>query len=126
MKPIALLLVGAGGAAGAIARYLVGLLVAARLGTAWPYATFTINITGCFLIGFFLTLAADRIPNHESWRLLFPVGFVGAYTTFSTYEYETVRLVEDGHLLRAASYVLLSTGVGFGAVVLAIVLGRRF
>ena len=126
MKPGALLLVGAGGAAGALARYLAGLFITARLGFAWPFATFAINITGCFLIGFFLTLAADRIPYHESWRLFFPVGFVGAYTTFSTYEYETVRLVEDGHLWRALSYVLASTIAGFLAVILAIATARRF
>jgi fluoride exporter len=126
VKPGALLLVGAGGFLGAIARYVVGMAVARRLGTSWPYGTFIINLSGCFAIGFFLTLASERIVVHEAWRYLFPIGFVGAYTTFSTYEYETARLVEDGAWGRALTYVGLSTVAGFAAVVLATWAARRF
>ncbi|MCU1280202.1 MAG: crcB [bacterium] len=97
-----------------------------RWGTSWPWATFLINISGCFMIGFFLTLTTERFAVHEGWRYLFPIGFVGAYTTFSTYEYETVRLIESGAWLRAGSYVVASTVVGFAAVLLAFWAARRF
>ena len=126
MKPIPILLVGAGGALGAIARYLIGTAVANRWGTSWPYGTFVINISGCFAIAFFLTLASERYLVHEGWRFFFPTGFVGAYTTFSTFEYETMRLVEDGAWKRALSYVVLSVVVGFFAVLGATWTARRF
>ena len=120
------LLVGAGGFFGAIARWVVGTLIAARLGNTWPWGTFVINMTGCLMIGFFVTLTTERIVVHEGWRYLFPIGFVGAYTTFSTFEFETARLVELGEWGRALSYVLASTLVGFGAVVAAMWVARRF
>ena len=126
MKPSALLLVGLGGFLGAIARFVVGNAVSARWGTSWPYGTFIINVTGCFVIAFFLTLTTERVTIHEGWRFFFPVGFVGAYTTFSTYEFETMRLVQTGAWARATSYVLLSTFVGLAAVFLAAWVARRF
>ena len=126
MKLSALMLVGCGGFLGAVARYVVGNQVANRWGATWPYGTFIINVTGCFLIAFFLTLTAERVTVHEAWRFLFPVGFVGAYTTFSTYEYETMRLIETGAWARAASYVVLSTIVGLAAVFSAAWIARRF
>src|SRR5579884_2495249 len=121
-----MLLVGCGGFAGAIARYAVSYTVSTRLGTAFPWATFLINITGCFAIGFFVTLTNERVVVHEAWKFLFPIGFVGAYTTFSTYAYETLSLVQLGHWKRAAAYVLLSTLVGYAAVWLAVWSARRF
>ena len=126
MKLGALMLVGAGGFLGAIARYLVGTAVSHRWGASWPYGTFLINITGCFAIAFFLTLVSERITVSPNWRYFFPTGFVGAYTTFSTFEYETLRLVEDGAWMRALSYVVSSVIVGFVAVLLAAWLARRF
>jgi len=120
------MLVGVGGFLGAIARYLVGVAVTARLGSGWPLGTFLINVTGCFLIAFFLTLTTERVTIHEGWRYFFPIGFVGAYTTFSTYEYETVRLVQSGAWAKALSYVLLSTVAGYAAVVLGFVAARRW
>jgi CrcB protein len=124
VKPIPILLVGLGGAAGAIARYVVGVLITTRTGNDWPWGTFAINVSGCFIIGLFLAWATGR-DGVDAWRYLFPIGFVGAYTTFSTYAYETVRLVESGHHGRAASYVLASTLVGYAAVWAAIAIGKR-
>ena len=126
MKLGALMLVGAGGFLGAVSRYLVGTAVSHRWGASWPYGTFLINITGCFAIAFFLTLVSERITVSPNWRYFFPTGFVGAYTTFSTFEYETLRLVEDGAWMRALSYVVSSVIVGFVAVLLAAWLARRF
>ena len=125
MKPLALLLVGVGGFLGAISRYVVGLVVAHAFGSSWPYGTFIINVTGCFAISFYLTLATERLTLREGWRLFFPVGFVGAYTTFSTYEYETLKLIERGAWGSALVYVALSTLVGFAAVLAAASLARR-
>jgi CrcB protein len=125
VKPTAIALVALGGALGSVARYLVGLGITTRWGSGWPYGTFVINITGSFAIGFFLTLTTERVVIDEGWRFLFPIGFVGAYTTFSTFEYETLRLIEGGAWGRAASYVLGSTVAGFAAVWLAAALARR-
>jgi CrcB protein len=118
-------LVALGGALGAISRHLVSTLFLSRFGSRWPWGTFFINMTGCFMIGFFLTLTTERVTLHENWRFLFPIGFVGAYTTYSTFEYETVRLVQTGAWGRAISYVLLSNVVGYGAVVMAFWAARR-
>jgi CrcB protein len=125
VKPTALLLVGAGGCLGAIARYLVAIVVANRLGTDWPFGTFIINISGCLVIGFFMTLVSERVVISDQWRLFFPVGFIGAYTTFSSYEYEIWRLVEVRALGRATSYIAASTIVGFVAVWLGAWAARR-
>jgi len=124
MKLWPMLLVGCGGFLGAIARYAVATVAARRLGPAWPWGTFFINVTGCFVIGLFLTAASLR-AFAEEWRYLVPIGFVGAYTTFSTYGYETVRLVEEGMWGRAALYVALSNAVGIAAVLAGIWLARR-
>ncbi len=125
MKLTGLLLVGAGGFAGAIARYLVGVLLGPRQGRDWPWATFVINVVGCALIGLFFGLASARPALPDGWRLLFPIGFVGAFTTFSTYAFETVQLVEAGAFGRAAAYVALSTLLGYGAVLVAFAGARR-
>jgi CrcB protein len=125
MRPGAIFLVGLGGALGSIARYLVGTLVAERWGTDWPYGTFLINISGCFAISFFLIYSTERAAVGEGWRFFFPTGFVGAYTTFSTFEFETLRLIQSGAWKRALSYVLASVLVGFAAVVLAAWAARR-
>ena len=91
----AILLVACGGAAGAVARFLVGDSFSRRFGTGWPYGTLFINVTGCFAIALFLSAAESRAEMSAGWRYLFPVGFVGAYTTFSTYGYEAHRLIHS-------------------------------
>jgi CrcB protein len=96
------LIVGIGGFIGANARYLVGTWAAQRWGTAFPYGTFIVNITGCFVLGFFATLAL-RLAWNDNWRLLIAVGFVGAFTTFSTFEYDTLQLIAQGRQLGAAA-----------------------
>ena len=117
--------VAVGGAAGAVLRYYISLSGVSRIAQPFPAATFVINITGSFIIGFFLTLVAERVPINPHIRLAIAVGFVGAYTTFSTFEYETARLIEGKHLLYAFMYVVLSFAIGFGAVWAGIVLARE-
>jgi CrcB protein len=120
-----LLLVALGGALGALARFAVGAFMARKVGVAWPYGTLLINISGCLLIGLALPVLADRPGAHEAWRYFLPIGFVGAYTTFSTFEYETLRLFESGAWKSGVSYVLLSNFVGLFAVWLGVFVGRK-
>jgi len=119
------LAVAAGGAVGAMLRYYITLTGLARTAAPFPSATFVINITGSFIIGFFLTLVTERIPVNPHLRLAVAVGFVGAYTTFSTFEYETARLVEGRDYLYAFLYVILSFTIGFAAVYGGIVTARE-
>jgi len=117
-------MVGIGGFAGAIARFALGSYIGNRFGSRFPYGTFVINISGSFLIGFVLTMLAQRFDLSPNWRYLIPIGFIGAYTTFSTFEYETLRTVQDGQILMAFANVSLSVIVGFAAVWLGVVAGR--
>jgi fluoride exporter len=99
------LLIAAGAVLGANARYLVGLYVADRLGTAFPYGTLIINVSGSLVIGFFLTLLMERLAGDPRWRLFFATGFLGAYTTFSTYTYEAAMLLRGGEVGLAVLYL---------------------
>jgi fluoride exporter len=120
------LAVAAGSAAGGMLRYFLGSTVLARTAQPFPTATFVINITGSFLVGFFLTLATERFELSAHLRLAVAVGFVGAYTTFSTFEYETLRLAEERRFDLALLNVLLSVVVGFVAVWGGALLARGF
>lgn len=113
-------LIGFGGFLGALARYWVGSLISSRLGGRFPYGTFLINMTGCFLIGVAVTLLDQRTHWSSGWRYLVPIGFIGAYTTFSTFELETLSSVQEGALMTAALNVVLSVVIGFAAVWLGI------
>lgn len=117
------LFVALGGAIGSVARYLLGGWFAARFGAAFPYGTFVINVTGSFIIGLFLAYAQDRVSLSPYWRLFFAVGFVGGYTTFSTFEYESVRLFQDGEMLLGALYLMGSVVTGGIAAIAGIALG---
>ncbi len=121
-----LIVVALGGAIGATARYWLGNLINSRLPMQFPLGTFVINVTGSFIIGFFMTLVSQRLTVHPNWRLLIAVGFVGAYTTFSTFEFETLKLIEEGSVVSAALNVVLSFVVGFIAVWLGVTAARRF
>ena len=107
------LLVGAGGFVGAMARYWAGTFVTQRMGLRFPFGTFLINVTGCFLIGFFMHLLAERGVLGAHWLYVVVIGFIGAYTTFSTFEYETMRALQDGQLGIGLLYVASSVLVGF-------------
>jgi fluoride exporter len=117
------LFVALGGAIGSAARYLVGGWFAARFGAAFPYETFVINVTGSFIVGFFLAYAQERVSLSPYWRLFFAVGLVGGYTTFSTFEYESIRLLQDGEMLMAAVYLIGSVVTGGVAAIAGIALG---
>jgi CrcB protein len=115
--------VAIGGALGSVARYLVGGWFASRFGATFPYGTFVINVTGSFIIGLFLAFAQERVSLSPYWRLFFAVGFVGGYTTFSTFEYESARLFQAGEMVVGATYLLGSVITGGVAVIAGIALG---
>jgi fluoride exporter len=110
------LIIGIGGFLGAVARYGVGLWIGRQWGRSFPIGTFVINVSGSFLIGLLMSLFTERFMVNPQWRLLSVVGFLGAYTTFSTFEYETGALLRDGEWLIAMLNVVLSVIVGFAAL----------
>ena len=118
------LLVGAGGFLGAIARYWMGSFIGSRMGVRFPYGTVVINISGSFLIGLIVTLIAQRTHWNTNWSYLIPIGFIGAYTTFSTFELETLRSFQEGEIFYAFANVTVSVVFGFIAVWLGVVTGR--
>jgi CrcB protein len=118
------LLVALGGAGGSVLRYGVGRMAVAYLGPATVMGTFVVNVTGSFALGFFMGLALERTIIPVNLRSLLAVGFLGGYTTFSTLTFESLRLVDDGQLFRAAISVLGNVLLGLAAAYLGILLGR--
>lgn len=118
------LLIGAGGFLGAITRYAIGVWIGQKWGRSFPLGTFFINVSGSFFIGLLMTLLTERFIVNPQWRLLLVVGFLGAYTTFSTFEFETSRLVRDGEWLMASMNVVLSVFVGFLALKIGELIAR--
>ena len=119
-----LLLVALGGALGAVARFLVAEFFLRRAGADFPWGTLFINVTGCVIIALFFAVSGARAFN-PNYRYLIPIGFVGAYTTFSTFSLETQRLLERGAFGAAATYVLASNALGLLAIYGGLWLGRR-
>lgn len=115
--------VALGGAIGSAARFIVGGWFAARFGADFPYGTFFINVTGSFIIGLFLAFAQDRLYVSPYLRMFFAVGVVGGYTTFSTFEFETIRLLQNGEFLRGAIYSVGSVVIGAIAAFAGIAVG---
>lgn len=110
------LLIGLGGALGSMARYWVGTTIGSRMGVRFAYGTLVVNLTACFIIGFTLTWLGERVELNPAWRFLIPIGFIGAYSTFSTYEWETLETLRSGAFALAALYAVGSLLLGLGAV----------
>jgi fluoride exporter len=100
------------GAIGTLARYGLQGLVQVRTGGTFPYGTLLINLTGCFLLGLIGQFTMNRLVISPDWRIAIAVGFFGGYTTFSSFGWETAKMLEDGEWLRAATYVGASVIVG--------------
>lgn len=123
---IRLLAVTAGGGIGSLVRYLIGTAIMQRYFGRFPLSTFVINLTGSFLIGLAMTLLTERFAPNPNWRFLIVVGFLGGYTTFSSFEYEALQAVRTGGHWIALSYVLSSVILGYAGVWLgAVVAGKR-
>lgn len=120
-------LVGVGGFAGANARYLLSRWIGVLVDTRFPLGTFVVNVSGAFALGIIGTITLERLlPNSDEWRLAAGVGFLGAFTTFSTLGWETHALFEDGSWLTALANIALSVVVGLLAVRAGIVLARAW
>jgi CrcB protein len=116
--------VAAGAMLGANLRYVVGNWAADRWGVDFPYGTLMVNVSGAFAVGILLSFLAERVGVSPLWRLFFATGFLGGYTTFSSYAWETLTLAEEGAWLRAGVYVVGSNLLGFVGVWLGWVLAR--
>jgi fluoride exporter len=121
---INIIIIGIGGFIGSIARYGMALWIGQRWGRSFPLGTFVINVSGSFVIGLLMTLFTERLLANPQWRLLLVVGFLGAYTTFSTFEYETGTLVRDGEWMIAGMNVVFSVLAGFIALKLGEILAK--
>ncbi len=109
------LLIAVGGALGSIARYWISSTIASRAGLKFPYGTLVVNLTACLVIGFTLTYLGKRADLNPAWRFLVPIGFIGAYSTFSTYEWETLSTLRSGAFALAALYAVGSLILGLAA-----------
>ena len=117
-------MVGIGGFLGANARYVVGGWITRHWDTQFPWGTFVINVTGSFLLGVLLAVLNARPTASAHYRLFFAVGFLGAYTTFSTFSYETLRLAQDQRVVTALLNITGSVLLGLIGVVLGAYLGE--
>ncbi|CAM3656054.1 fluoride efflux transporter CrcB [Cohnella lubricantis] len=115
---------GVGGTLGAISRYSLGIWIGERFGQAFPVHTLTINLLGCFLLSLFYTLTTTRYLVHPHFRSSFGTGFVGSFTTFSTFSYENVTLLQSAHYGLALLYIAASLLGGYLFTSLGIRLGN--
>jgi len=118
------LFIALGGALGSVARYMVGAGVTNRLGLRFPYGTLIINISACLIIGFSLEMLNRHANVNPALRYLVPIGFVGAYSTFSTFEWEIFSSLNSGAFWIAILYVVTSLIFGLIAVALGAAAGR--
>ncbi len=118
------LAISIGAVLGANLRYLLGGWISDRWGTSFPVGTFVINVTGSFVIGIVLTLVTDRLAAPAWVRPMVAIGFLGSYTTFSTFSYETLALARDGSWVLAGLNVLLSVAASLAGVYLGTSLAR--
>ncbi|MBA2848336.1 fluoride efflux transporter CrcB [Thermosulfuriphilus ammonigenes] len=118
-----LLIVGLGGALGAILRYLVAGLLS-RAFPLFPWGTFVVNVSGSFLLGFSATLMTERLLVSPETRIFITIGLLGAYTTFSTFEYESLSLLENGAHMEAFGNIFGSLVAGLVAVKIGRILAQ--
>ena len=114
------------GAIGTLARYGLQGVVQIRLGSTFPYGTLLVNLSGCFLLGLIGQLTMNRLVISPDWRVAIAVGFFGGYTTFSSFGWETAKLLEEGAWLHASVYVGASVVVGLLLSVAGIRLANKF
>ncbi len=120
-----LLLIAFGGALGAVSRFLFSNGVHSLLGRGFPYGTLSVNVLGSLLMGFFYIMLLERMDPGAHWRPLLLIGFLGAFTTFSTFSIETLNMVEDGELFQAMLNILLSVSTCLIACWVGVLLGRQ-
>lgn len=116
--------VAVGGALGAVSRYFLGNFISRIIGSALPYGTFVINIVGCFFMGLIMTMIIERGMLSVAWRLFLCVGFLGGFTTFSSFGYETLVLLQEERFASAMLYVGGSVFCGLAAATVGVTLAR--
>ena len=121
-----LFLIATFGAIGTLARYGLQGLLQIRMGSTFPYGTLFINLTGCFFLGLLGQTMLNRMIISPEWRVAITVGFFGGYTTFSSFGWETAKMLETGEWLRATTYVAASVIFGLLLSVAGIRLANRF
>ena len=112
-----------GGAVGTLGRYLISGIVNNYMGIAFPFGTFVVNMTGSFLIGF-LWGVADYLPVSPNWRNFIFIGFLGSFTTFSTYMLESLNYIKDGNIKAGLLNLVISTGIGLSLVIVGLIVSR--
>ena len=117
-----ILIVGIGGFLGSICRYLVAVLSASYVTPGFPFATFAVNIGGCFLIGILFALSEKGNVLAPELRVFLTTGFCGGFTTFSTFSYESIKLLQGGEFLYVALNIVLSVLIGFAATYIGILI----
>ncbi|HED17127.1 MAG TPA: fluoride efflux transporter CrcB [Gammaproteobacteria bacterium] len=120
-----LLAIASGGAIGAVGRYLMSNGVYAILGRSFPYGTLAVNVLGSLLMGILYILLLERVSLSMEWRAALQIGLLGAFTTFSTFSIETLLLIENGELSRAAVNIILSVVLCLAAVWAGVLIGRQ-
>ena len=119
-----LVLIALGGALGAVSSFLLGNAVSKAIGSALPYGTFVVNVIGCFAMGLLMTIIVDRELLPASWCLFLCVGLLGGFTTFSSFAYEGLMLLNEGRLLAVLTYVGGSVGLGLVAAAAGVLCAR--
>jgi CrcB protein len=123
---VKLFLIALFGAAGTLARYGLQGLVQTRVNGSFPYGTLAVNLTGCFFLGLIAQFTLNRLVISPDWRIAIAVGFFGGYTTFSTFGWETAKMLEEGQWSSASAYVCASVIAGLFLSVAGIRLANKF
>ena len=121
-----ILLIALFGAVGTLARYGLQGLVQVRTGGTFPYGTLLVNLSGCFFLGLITQFTMNRMVISPDWRVAIAVGFFGGYTTFSSFGWETAKMMEDGEWVRASAYVTASVVAGLFLSIAGIRLANKF
>ena len=114
-----------GGAVGALSRYGMSTGIYALAGRAFPFGTLAVNVLGSFLMGVLAVSLIERFSLTPEWRAAVLIGFLGSFTTFSTFSIETINLIEDGEPFKAGLNALLSVGFSVGACWVGLLVGRQ-
>ena len=121
----ALIFIAVGGAVGAVLRYLTSVAVYTFMGRGFPYGTLFVNVSGSLLMGVLSVIMLERFDIAPEWRAAVLIGVLGSFTTFSTFSIETLNLLEQGDMLRAAVNIVLSVMLCLAAVWFGVLLGRQ-